>query len=45
MYDLNGISQEDKDKQFFSMGYPYFIKINTKFFAITTDYGCYLIKR
>ena len=45
MYDLSDISQEMKDKQFFSMGYPYFIKISQNYFAITTDYGCYLIKR
>ena len=45
LYDLNSISQEEKDRQFFSMGYPYYIKVNSTYIAVTTDYGCYIIKR
>lgn len=45
MYELNSISLEDKEKQFFTKGYPYYIKATRSFIAVTTDYGCYLIKR
>ena len=45
MYELDSISQELKDKQFFSMGFPYFIRINKNYVVITTDYGVYIIKR
>ena len=45
MYDLDSISQDLKDKQFFSMGFPYFIRINKNYVVITTDYGVYIIKR
>ena len=44
MYDLDSISQDLKDKQFFSMGFPYFIRINKNYVVITTDYGVYIIK-
>lgn len=45
MYDLDDISVEEKEKQFFCKGYPYYIKACHSFIAVTTDYGCYLIKR
>lgn len=44
MYDLSTISQEHKDKSFFSMGYAYYIKGNSDFICITSDHGCYVIK-
>ena len=45
MYEIDSISQELKDKQFFSMGLPFFIRINKNYVVITTDYGVYIIKR
>ena len=45
MYELNKISQDYKDKQFFSLGYSYHIKTNLNYFCISTDHGCFLIKK
>ena len=45
MYKLNSITQDHKDKQFFSMGYAYFIKTNLNYFCISSDHGCFLIKK
>jgi hypothetical protein len=45
LYDLPEISSEHKKKQFFSMGYPYFIKANMNFFAVSTDHGVFVIKK
>ena len=45
MYELNYISQDYKDKQFFSLGYAYHIKTNLNYFCISTDHGCFLIKK
>lgn len=44
LYNIKEINQEEKDKQFFSMGYPYYIKKFNDNFAITSDHGCYVIK-
>ena len=45
LYEINGINQDLKDKKFFDMGYMYFIKTNLNFFCITTDLGCFIIKK
>jgi hypothetical protein len=45
MYDIREISQDYKAKQFFSMGYPYFINQSSSFFAISTDHGVFIIKK
>lgn len=44
MYNLQTISKDIKEKQFFSMGYSYYIKTNLNYFCITSDYGCFIIK-
>ena len=44
LYNLKGISQDHKDKHFFSMGYAYYIKSDLNYFAISSDHGCYIIK-
>ena len=44
LYDIKEINKEQKQKQFFSMGYAYYIKFNKYFICITTDHGCYVIK-
>jgi len=43
LYDIKGIDKDLKDKQFFSMGYPYFIKANQNYYAISTDHGVFII--
>jgi len=45
LYNTNNISEDHKNKQFFSMGYPYFIKMNLNYYAISTDHGIYVIKK
>ena len=38
------IDQVIKDQQFFSMGYPYYIKVSHKYMAISSDYGCIILQ-
>lgn len=38
------IEQIIKDQRFFSMGYPYYIKVSNKYMAISSDYGCILVE-
>lgn len=45
LFEMKDISKDLKEKQFFSMGYPYYIKTSLGFFAISTDHGILLIKR
>ena len=45
LYDIKEIDKDHKDKKFFNMGYVYFIKTDLNYFCITTDFGCYIIKR
>ena len=44
LYELKTICKDHKDKQFFSMGYAYYIKSNLNYFCISSDHGCYVIK-
>ena len=37
------VDQVIKDQRFFSMGYPYYIKVSKQYMAISSDYGCVLI--
>ena len=45
MYGLNSIPKDYKDKQFFSLGYQYYIKSDLNFFCISSDHGCFVIKK
>lgn len=45
LYSIRDISQDLKDKQFFSMGYAYYIKSNLNYFCISSDHGCFIIKK
>ena len=45
LYNIENIHQDHKDKKFFNMGYVYYIKTDLNYFCITTDHGCYIIKR
>ena len=45
LYNFNDISQKMKNELFFSMGYEYYIKSNLNYFCISTDHGCFIIKK
>ena len=45
LYNFKEISQKMKNDQFFSMGYEYYIKSNLNYFCISTDQGCFVIKK
>ena len=45
LYDKKNINKVEKNKKFFSMGYSYYIKCNNNFICITSDHGCYVIKK
>lgn len=40
---IQKIPKEHKDKKFFIMGYPYYIKYHDGLFCISSDHGCYII--
>ena len=44
LYELSSIPKDYKEKQFFSMGYAYYIKSNLSYFCISSDHGCFIIK-
>lgn len=43
--EMEDIDKEIKKQKFFSMEFPYYIKMCGKSFAITTDQGCFLIRK
>ena len=45
LYNLKDISQKIKQDKFFSMGYEYYIKSNLEYFCISTDQGCFVVKK
>lgn len=45
LYDISNIEQDHKDKQFFSLGYAYYIRYDGLYFAISSDHGCYIITK
>ena len=45
LHKLYCIEERIKQQKFFSMGFPYFIKFHKKFIAITSDQGCFLLKK
>ena len=42
--DELGIDTDIKEQKFFVFGYPYYIKISQNYIAVSTDYGCALVK-
>ena len=44
LYNIKSICKDHKDKQFFSMGYAYYIKSNLNYICVSSDHGCYVIK-
>ena len=45
LYNLKDISEKNKRDKFFSMGFEYYIKSNLEYFCITTDQGCFVVKK
>ena len=45
LYDFQEIPQKMKNDKFFAMGYEYYIKSNLNYFCISTDQGCFVIKK
>ena len=43
LYEINNIEQNYKDEEFFSLGFPYFVMMNNKYYAITTDHGIFIL--
>ena len=42
--DIEDIPQDHKDKNFFGMGYAYYMKTDLNYYCISSDHGCYIIK-
>ena len=42
--DEIGIDEDIKDQRFFCFGYPYYIKFTKNYIAVSSDYGCILLK-
>ena len=43
LYEIENIDENYKKKEFFSMGFPYYIIMNELYIAITTDHGLFVI--
>ena len=43
LYKINNIDQKYKEEEFFSLGFPYYISMNSKYFAISTDHGIFVL--
>ena len=44
LFDIENIPQDHKDKNFFGMGYAYYMKTDLDYYCISSDHGCYIIK-
>ena len=44
LFDIAEIPQDHKDKNFFGMGYAYYMKTDLIYYCISSDHGCYIIK-
>ena len=45
LFNIEDIPKDHKDKSFFSMGYAYYMKTDLNYFCISSDHGCYVIKK
>ena len=45
LYKVQGIDQKYKDEEFFSVGFPYFVIMNSIYFGISTDHGIFVITK
>ena len=45
MYSIKNIDKKYKEKEFFSIGFPYYITYNAKYYAIATDHGVFVSEK
>ena len=45
LYKISNIEQRYKDEEFFSVGFPYFIIMNSLYYCISTDHGIFVLKK
>ena len=45
LYDIEGIEQKYKDQEFFFLGFPYLISMNSRYICISADQGIFVIKK
>ena len=43
LYEIENIEEKYKKKEFFSVGFPYYIIMNEFYIAITTDHGLFVV--
>ena len=43
LYEIQNIEKKYKEVKFFSLGFPYYIKMNDNYFVISTDNGIFVI--
>ena len=43
LYNINNIEDKYKEKDFFSLGFPYYVIMNRKYYAISTDHGIFVL--
>ena len=43
LYDISNIDSKYKEETFFSMGFPYYVTMNSKYYAISTDFGIFVL--
>ena len=43
LYEIKNIEQNYKDEEFFNLGFPYFVVMNNKYYAISTDHGVFVL--
>ena len=45
LYNIKNIEQNYKDEEFFSLGFPYYVVMNNKYYAISTDHGIFVLSK
>ena len=43
LYNISNIDNKYKENEFFSMGFPYYVAMNSKYYAISTDHGIFVL--
>ena len=43
LYEISTINSKYKEETFFSMGFPYYVTMNSKYYAISTDFGIFVL--
>ena len=43
LYNISNIDNKYKEEEFFALGFPYYVTMNSTYFAITTDHGVFVL--